>query len=73
MDVHRNGMDIVQRLMAEKMVGQFPLKALHFQTARVKEILSTDLPAVQTQDDRADTLYLLEDGTYLHVEFQTTY
>jgi len=73
MDIHYNGMDIVQRLMAEKMIGQIPLKALNFTTSKVKEILSTDLPDVQTKDDKADTLYLLEDGTFLHVEYQTTF
>ncbi|WP_161946574.1 hypothetical protein [Ureibacillus xyleni] len=41
-EVHPNNMDIVQRLMAEKMIGQFPLKALDLQTARVKNVLSTD-------------------------------
>ena len=72
-DIHYNGMDIVQRLMAEKMIGQIPLKALNFTTSEVKEILSTDLPDVQTKNEKADTLDLLEDGTYLHVEFQTTF
>ncbi len=71
-EIHRNGMDIVQRFMAEKMVGQFPLKALSYESAKVKEVLSTDLPDVTTKDDKADTLYLLEDGTFLHVEYQTT-
>lgn len=71
-EIHRNGMDIVQRFMAEKMVGQFPLKALSYETAKVKEVLSTDLPDVATKDDKADTLYLLVDGTFLHVEYQTT-
>jgi hypothetical protein len=66
-DIHYNGMDIVQRLMAEKMIGQI------YTTSEVKEILSTDLPDVQTKDDKADTLYLLEDGTFLHVEYQTTF
>ncbi|MBW8348839.1 hypothetical protein K0H71_05140 [Bacillus sp. IITD106] len=72
MEVHHNTMDIVQRLMAEKMRGQYPLKALDFQTAKVKEVLSTDLPYVKTKDDKADTLYLLEDDTFLHVEYQTS-
>ncbi|MCR2821447.1 hypothetical protein [Lederbergia panacisoli] len=70
--IHNNSIDIVQRFMAEKMVGQFPLKALSYETAKVREVLSTDLPDVTTKDDKADTLYLLEDGTFLHVEFQTT-
>jgi hypothetical protein len=72
MEIHHNGMDIVQRFMAEKMAGQFPLKALSYETAKVKEVLSTDLPNVATKHDKADTLYLLEDGTFLHVEYQTT-
>lgn len=70
--IHRNGADIIQRLMATNMIGERPLIALTIDTAKVKEVLSTDLPAIQTKDDKADTLYLLEDGTYLHVEYQTT-
>jgi hypothetical protein len=73
MEVHHNGMDIVQRLMAEKMIGQFPLKALSYETAKVREVLSTDLPNLKTKDDKADTLYLLEDGIFLHVEYQTSF
>lgn len=70
--IHRNGADIIQRLMATNMIGERPLIALTIDTAKVKEVLSTDLPEIQTKDDKADTLYLLEDGTYLHVEYQTT-
>ncbi|WCK57437.1 hypothetical protein PP175_25560 (plasmid) [Aneurinibacillus sp. Ricciae_BoGa-3] len=72
MEIHRNGMDIVQRLMAQKMVGQVPLKALSYESSKVKEVLPTEILNVSTKDDQADTLYLLEDDTFLHVEYQTT-
>lgn len=71
-NIHRNGADIIQRFIATSMIGERPLIALSIDTAKVKEILSTDLPGIETKDEQADTFYLLEDGTYLHVEYQTT-
>ncbi|MDY0407244.1 hypothetical protein P5G51_019625 [Virgibacillus sp. 179-BFC.A HS] len=70
--IHHNNMDIVQRLMAETMKGFEPLKVFNYRSKKVKEVLSTDMPKVETVDDKADTLYLLEDGDFLHVEYQTT-
>ncbi|MGF7036586.1 hypothetical protein J2T17_007660 [Paenibacillus mucilaginosus] len=70
--IHHNKMDIVQRLLAENMRGQMPLKAFGIETAKVREVLSAKLPDVETKDDDADMFYILEDETLLHVEFQTT-
>ncbi|WPS85659.1 hypothetical protein SMD22_00980 (plasmid) [Brevibacillus halotolerans] len=70
--LHYNKMDITQRLLADNMRGQKPLITFDFETAKVQEVLPTDLPDLRTKDDKADTLYLLEDGTFLHVEYQTT-
>lgn len=72
MKMHHNKMDIMQRLMAAGMKGQEPLSVFNFHTPKVKEVLSTDLPDLQTKDNKADTFYLLDDGNYLHIEFQTT-
>lgn len=58
--IHYNNMDIVQRLMGETMKGYEPLKIFKYSSAKVKEVLSTDLPKIETIDDKADTLYLLE-------------
>lgn len=69
---HHNKMDIIQRLMAETMKGYEPLKVFGYNSEKVKEVVSTDLPDIWAQDDKADTLYLLENGDYLHVEYQTT-
>lgn len=70
--IHYNNMDIVQRLMGETMKGYEPLKIFKYSSAKVKEVLSTDLPKIETVDDKADTLYLLENGDFLHVEYQST-
>lgn len=43
-----------------------------FETAMVKEALSIDLPDISTKDGNSDTLYLLEDHLFLHIEYQTT-
>lgn len=71
-NIHRNSVDITQRLLAEQMAGQSPLAIFSFPTAKVKDVLSTDLPDISTADDKADILYLLEDDSLLHVEYQTT-
>ncbi|WLR41547.1 hypothetical protein LC087_11680 [Bacillus carboniphilus] len=70
--VHPNNLDIIQRLMAATMKGFEPLKVFGYHSKRVKEVLSTDVPKIETADDKADTLYLPEDGNFLHVEYQST-
>lgn len=42
-------------------------------TAKIKELINVELPIVEVGGGAADFVFLLEDGTYLHFEFQTTY
>jgi len=41
--------------------------------AKVKEFINVELPTVEVSNSGTDLVFLLEDDTYLHFEFQSTY
>lgn len=47
-------------------------KLLGIEVGKIQELLPSDLPVVQTHDLEVDYLCKLENGTLLHLEFQTT-
>lgn len=63
--------DILMKCMAEnfkdKTLAFFGLK-----TARKAGLSPTALPAIEARETRTDVVFLLEDDTLLHLEFQTT-
>lgn len=38
-------------------------------SAKVKELISVELPIIEVKDNSMDFVFLLEDNTYLHLEF----
>jgi hypothetical protein len=63
-------------LMQKYASGLFRDATLEFygiKTARIKELINVELPIMEMGGGSADFVFLLEDGTYLHFEFQTTY
>lgn len=42
-------------------------------SARIKELVNVELPVVEVSESAMDFVFLLEDDTYLHFEFQTAY
>ncbi|QQK79631.1 hypothetical protein HUG20_06890 [Salicibibacter cibi] len=42
-------------------------------TAPIVGVEPTDLPVIDVNDSRMDFVFLLEDDSYLHIEFQTTF
>ena len=42
-------------------------------TAKIKDMISGDLPVVETGILRTDCVFLLEDNTYQHLEFESSY
>lgn len=67
-----NNYDIIFRNMTE----QLKEKALDFygvSTAPIVQVVPTDLPTITVNDRRMDFMFLLQDDTYLHLEFQTTF
>jgi hypothetical protein len=70
--ISKHAKDLIQKYAG----GLFKDKSLEFygiHTARIKEFINVELPAVEVTGAAADFVFLLEDGTYLHFEFQTTY
>lgn len=40
---------------------------------KIKQVLPTDLPAIQANELRVDNLFLLEDNTFLLVDYESVY
>lgn len=66
---HNN--DIIMKATAE-MFKDKTLEVLGLKTAKIRDIMPTVLPVVEAQEKRLDFVFLLEDETLLHLEFQTT-
>jgi len=63
-------------LIQKHVSGLFKDSALEFygiKTAKIKELINVELPDVVVKGSSTDFIFLLEDDTYLHLEFQTTY
>ncbi len=63
--------DIIMKATAE-MFKDKTLEILGLKTARIVDIMPTVLPVVEAREKRLDFVFLLEDETLLHLEFQTT-
>ena len=64
--------DVIQKHVS----GLFQDSALDFygiKSARIKELINVELPVVEVTDSSTDYIFLLEDNSYLHLEFQTGY
>lgn len=72
--INRNNQDIAQKaFMMQYKKGTKPLIGLNYDTLPIKQVLPTGIQNVETIDDEADCLFQLEDGSLLHIEFQSTY
>ncbi len=63
--------DIIMKATAE-MFKDGTLEMLGLKTARIVDIMPTVLPVVEAAEKRVDFVFLLEDETLLHLEFQAT-
>lgn len=63
--------DIIMKATAE-MFKDKTLEMFGLKTARIVDIMTTVLPVVETREKRVDFVFLFEDDTLLHLEFQTT-
>ncbi|GAB6156791.1 hypothetical protein JCM17380_55460 [Desulfosporosinus burensis] len=66
---HNN--DIIMKATAA-MFKDKTLEVFGLKTAKIVDIMSTVLPVVEAKEKRVDFVFLLEDDTLLHLEFQTT-
>lgn len=70
--VSKKAKDIIQKYIA----GAFKDVSLDFygiNTPKIKELINVELPIIDINDNSTDFIFLLEDNTYLHLEFQTVY
>lgn len=70
--ISKKSKDIIQKYVA----GVFKDISLNFygiKTAKVKELINVELPIIDINDNSTDFVFLLQDNTYLHLEFQTSY
>src|SRR5690348_256582 len=63
--------DVVFKLEARPLVAALP-RHLGLHLPPVVEQLATDLPRVDVHIEYMDALFRLQDGSLLHLEFQTT-
>jgi hypothetical protein len=70
--IPRRAKDLIQKY-ASGLFRDATLEFYGIKTARIKEIINVELPVIEVGGGSADFVFLLEDGTYLHFEFQTTY
>ena len=66
---HNN--DIIMKATAS-MFKDKTLEVFGLKTAKILDIMPTVLPVVEAKEKRIDFVFLLEDDTLLHLEFQTT-
>ena len=70
--ISKHKKDIIQKYTS----GLFRDATLEFygvKSAKIKELINVDLQVIEVADMSTDFVFLLEDNTYLHFEFQTTY
>jgi transcriptional regulator with XRE-family HTH domain len=64
--------DIIQKYT----IGLFRDATLEFygiKTAKIKELINTEIPVIEVRDKDTDFVFLLEDNTYQHFEFESSY
>jgi len=71
MEISGHNNDIIMKATAA-MFKDKSLEVFGLKTAKIVDIMPTVLPVVEAKEKRVDFVFLLEDDTLLHLEFQTT-
>ncbi|WP_018307243.1 Rpn family recombination-promoting nuclease/putative transposase [Desulfitobacterium hafniense] len=66
---HNN--DVLMKVLAEQFRNK-TLDVFGIKTAKIKALLPSAHPTIDAKETRSDIIFLLEDDTLLHLEFQTT-
>ena len=66
--LHSN--DVIMKAMAETFRDK-TLSLFGLDTAKIIGVIPTILPVLEVKENRIDYIFLLEDNTLLHLEFQT--
>ena len=64
--------DVVSKLFGETMRDQ-SLKVYGIDVPKIVDIRPTNLPAIETNEKRMDNFYLLEDGSYALLDYESKY
>jgi cyanate lyase len=72
MKISKQAKDLIQK-HASGLFKDSTLEFYGIKSARIKELINVELPVVEITDNLMDFVFLLEDDTYLHIEFQTSY
>ncbi len=70
-DISAHNTDIIMKSTLE-MFKDRTLELFGLKTAKIVDIMPTVLPVVEAREKRLDFVFLLEDGSLLNLEFQTT-
>jgi hypothetical protein len=68
----RNSKDIMQKYTSV-LFRDATLEFYGIKTAKIKEMINVELPVIEVGESSMDFVFLLEDDSYLHYEFQTSY
>lgn len=71
-DIAYQNKDIASKIFAEQFRGK-SLKVYGIDLPRVKQVLPTNLPNIQANELRLDNLFLLEDDTFLIIDYESVY
>jgi hypothetical protein len=70
--ISKQAKDIIQKY-ASSLFKDASLEFYGIKAARIKELINVELPVIEVAGSSTDIVFLLDDNTYLHFEFQTTY
>lgn len=62
--------DVLSKILAENFKEK-SLKVYGVKVPRIKEVLPTNLPAIQVNEMRLDNLFLLEDGSLAVIDYES--
>ena len=71
-DITYHNKDVLSKVMAENFKDK-SLKVYGIDVPKIKQVLPTNLPEIQVNEMRIDNLFLLEDGTYAIVDYESVY
>jgi hypothetical protein len=71
-EISKHAKDLIQKY-ASGLFKDSTLEVYGIKTAKIKEFINVELPVVEVAGSSMDFIFLLEDNSYLHFEFQTSY
>ena len=64
--------DIISKIFGERLKGN-SLSVYGIKNPRIKDVKPTNLPAIEANELRLDNLFLMEDGAYAIVDYESSY